>query len=157
MPFMVDIMAAAAEKYPELAKLAPNDIPYDERSSFSVWTNHRKSFTGVTDHDRAMTISEMAKMMKEERFDEFGATFRSPGHVCLLRGADGLVKNRQGHTEIGLALCELAGVTPVCVVCEMMDGETGQATSIADARKYAEENGLVLLRGEDIINKYLEE
>ena len=93
----------------------------------------------------------------EERFDEFGATFRSPGHVCLLRGAEGLVKNRQGHTEIGLALCELAGVTPVCVVCEMMDGETGQATSVADARKYAEENGLVLLRGEDIINEYLKE
>ena len=51
----------------------------------------------------------------------------------------------------------MAGVTPVCVVCEMMDGETGQATSVADARKYAEENGLILLRGEDIINKYLEE
>ena len=157
LPFMVDIMAAATEKYPNLAELAPNDIPYDERSSFSIWVNHRKSFTGVTDHDRAMTISEMALMMKDERFDEFGATFRSPGHVCLLRGADGLVKNRRGHTEIGLALCELAGVTPVCVVCEMMDGETGQATSIADARKYAEENGLILLRGEDIINKYLEE
>ena len=68
-----------------------------------------------------------------------------------------LVKNRQGHTEIGLALCELAGVTPVCVVCEMMDGETGQATSLEKVRKYADENGLVLLRGEDIINKYLEE
>ena len=88
LPFMVDIMEAATEKYPELAKLAPNDIPYDERSSFSIWVNHRKSFTGVTDHDRAMTISESALMMKEERFDEFGATFRSPGHVCLLRGAD---------------------------------------------------------------------
>mgnify|MGYP002514907329 FL=1 len=157
LPFMVDIMEAATEKYPNLAELAPNDIPYDERSSFSIWVNHRKSFTGVTDHDRAMTISEMAKMFRDERFDEFGKTFRSPGHVCLLRGADGLVKNRRGHTEIGLALCEMAGVTPVCVVCEMMDGETGQATSIADARKYAEENGLVLLRGEDIINKYLEE
>ena len=157
LPFMTEIMEAASEKFPDLAGLAPNDIPYDERSSFSIWTNHRNSFTGITDHDRAMTISEMAKMMGEERFDEFPQTFRSPGHVCLLRGADGLVKNRQGHTEIGLALCEMAGVTPVCVVCEMMDGETGQATSIADARKYAEKNGLVLLRGEDIINKYLEE
>ena len=157
LPFMVDIMDAASEKYPELAELAPNDIPYDERSSFSIWVNHRKSFTGVTDHDRAMTIRECAIMMKEGRFDEFGSTFRSPGHVCLLRGADGLVKNRRGHTEIGLALCEMAGVTPVCVVCEMMDSETGQATSVADARKFAEENGLVLLKGEDIINKYLEE
>lgn len=157
LPFMVDIMAAATEKYPNLAELAPNDIPYDERSSFSIWVNHRKSFTGVTDHDRAMTISEMAKMFRDERFDEFGKTFRSPGHVCLLRGAVDTVKNRRGHTEIGLAMCELAGVTPVCVVCEMMDGETGQATSFEDARKYAEANDLVLLRGNDIIEKYLEE
>ena len=155
LPFMVDIMNAASEKYPELAGLAPNDIPYDERSSFSIWVNHRKSFTGVTDHDRAMTISEMALMMKDKRFDEFPQTFRSPGHVCLLRGADGLVKNRRGHTEIGLALCELAGVTPVCVVCEMMDAKTGQATSVDDASKYAEANNLVLLKGEDIINEYL--
>ena len=155
LPFMVDIMEAAAEKYPDLAGLAPNDIPYDERSSFSIWVNHRKSFTGVTDHDRAMTISEMALMMKNKEFEDFPKTFRSPGHVCLLRGADGLVQNRRGHTEIGLALCELSGVTPVCVVCEMMDGETGQATTIADARKYAEDNNLVLLKGEDIINEYL--
>ena len=155
LPFMVDIMKAASETYPDLAKLAPTDIPYDERSSFSIWVNHRKSFTGVTDHDRAMTISEMAKMMRDEKYDDFGKTFRSPGHVCLLRGSDGLVKNRQGHTEIGLALCEMAGVTPVCVVCEMMDGETGQATCINDAKKYADENNLVLLRGKDIIDEYL--
>ena len=155
LPFMVDIMDAASDKYPDLVKLAPNDIPYDERSSFSIWVNHRKSFTGITDIDRAMTISELALMMKDGRFDEFGSTFRSPGHVCLLRGAHGLVKNRQGHTEIGLALCELAGVTPVCVVCEMMDGETGKALSISDARQYASRHGLVLLKGEDIINAYL--
>lgn len=157
LPFMTDIMNAATEKYPVLGTLAPNDIPYDERSSFSIWVNHRDSFTGVTDHDRAMTIREMAIMCKEERFDDFGKTFRSPGHVCLLRGAEGLVKNRQGHTEIGLAMCEMAGVTPVCVVCEMMDSETNKATSFEKAKKYAEENNLVLLKGEDIINKYLEE
>jgi 3,4-dihydroxy 2-butanone 4-phosphate synthase len=39
----------------------------------------------------------------------------------------------------------------------MMDGETGQATSLDKVRKYAEENGLILLRGEDIINAYLKE
>ena len=157
LPFMTDIMQAATSKYPNLAELAPNDIPYDERSSFSIWVNHRNSFTGVTDHDRAMTIREMAIMLKEERYGDFGKTFRSPGHVCLLRGAEGLVKNRRGHTEIGLAMCEMAGVTPVCVVCEMMDSKTGRATSIEDAKKYADENGLVLLKGQDIIEKYLEE
>ena len=74
---MTDIMEAASSKYPDLAELAPNDIPYDERSSFSIWVNHRDSFTGVTDHDRAMTISEMAIMLKEERYGDFGKTFRS--------------------------------------------------------------------------------
>ena len=52
-------------------------------------------------------------------------------------------------------MCEMAGITPVCVVCEMMDSKTGKATSIEDARKYAEKNNLVLLKGEDIINAYL--
>ena len=34
---MTDIMEAASSKYPDLAELAQNDIPYDERSSFSIW------------------------------------------------------------------------------------------------------------------------
>lgn len=157
IPFMTDIMNAATDKYPVLATLAPNDIPYDERSSFSFWVNHRDSFTGITDHDRAMTIKELALLCKDGKFDEFGEKFRSPGHVCLLRGAEDSVKNRQGHTEIGLAMCEMAGVTPVCVVCEMMDSETNKATSFEKAKKYAEENNLVILKGDDIINKYLEE
>ena len=57
LPFMVDIMAAATEKYPELAKLAPNDIPYDERSSFSMFLDEHvlrslpQSFLKITlDH-----------------------------------------------------------------------------------------------------------
>lgn len=155
LPFMNEIMEAASSTYPVLSTLAPNDIPYDERSSFSIWVNHRKSFTGVTDHDRAMTIREMAIMLKEERFDDFGKTFRSPGHVCLLRGAEALLANRSGHTEMGLAMCEMAGVTPVCVVCEMMDSQTGQATTFEDAKKFAEENDLVMLKGDDVIEAYL--
>ena len=155
LPFMNEIMQAASSTYPVLSTLAPNDIPYDERSSFSIWVNHRDSFTGVTDHDRAMTIREMAIMLKEERYNDFGKLFRSPGHVCLLRGAEALLANRAGHTEMGLAMCEMAGVTPVCVVCEMMDSDTGQATSFEDAKLFAEENGLVMLKGEDIIEAYL--
>ena len=157
LPFMNEIMEAASSTYPVLSTLAPNDIPYDERSSFSIWVNHRKSFTGVTDHDRAMTIREMAIMLKEERFDDFGKTFRSPGHVCLLRGAEALLANRSGHTEMGLAMCEMAGVTPVCVVCEMMDSQTGQATSFDDAKVFAEKNNLVMLKGDDIIEAYLKQ
>jgi len=155
LPFMTDIMDAAKDKYPILNSLTPNDIPYDERSSFSVWANHRKTFTGITDNDRALTISSVAKLCKEERFNEFGQEFRSPGHVSLLRGADNLLKNRQGHTEIGLAMAEMAGITPVTVVCEMMDGETGEARNIESAEEYAKENNLLFLDGNIVIDEYL--
>ena len=155
LPFMHEIMTAASEKYPVLNDLVPNDIPYDERSSFSTWVNHRETFTGITDNDRAMTIKKMAELCEEERFEDFGKEFRSPGHVSLLRGASKLVENRQGHTEIGLALCEMANITPVCIVCEMMDGESGNALSVADARKYAEKNNLVFIKGQEIIDAYL--
>jgi len=155
LPFMTDIMEASKDKFPILRDLTPNDIPYDEKSSFSVWVNHRKTFTGITDNDRALTISSVAKLCKEERFSDFGKEFRSPGHVSLLRGADNLLKKRQGHTEIGLAMAEMAGITPVTVVCEMMDGNTCKARSVADAQKYAEEHDLVFMDGNIVIEKYL--
>lgn len=154
LPFMTDIMEAASSNFPVLETLTPNDIPYDERSSFSIWVNHRNSFTGITDIDRAMTIKKMALLCKEGRFNDFGKEFRSPGHVSLLRGADGLLNKRQGHTEIGLAMCEMADITPVCVVCEMMDGKTGKAKSVQDAQKFAQENNHVFLEGKEIIKEF---
>ena len=155
LPFMTDIMDVAKEKFQLLDQLTPNDIPYDEKSSFSVWVNHRKTFTGITDIDRALTISSIAKLCSEERFHDIGKEFRSPGHVALLRGAENLLKNRQGHTEIGLAMAEMAGITPITVVCEMMDGNTGEARSVANAQKYAEEYDLVFMDGNIVIDKYL--
>lgn len=155
LPFMTDIMTAAKDKYPILGELTPNDIPYDERSSFSVWVNHRKTFTGITDNDRALTINSMAKMCKEERFSDFGKEFRSPGHVALLRGANGLLKNRQGHTEISLAIGEMAKMVPVTVVCEMMDTNTGEARTVDDAEEYAKEHGLIFMDGNIVIEEYL--
>ena len=155
LPFMTDIMDVSKDKYPVLRDLTPNDIPYDEKSSFSLWVNHRKTFTGITDNDRALTISSVAKLCKEERFSDFGKEFRSPGHVSLLRGAENLLKKRQGHTEIGLAMAEMAGITPVTVVCEMMDGKTCKARSVANAQKYAEKNDLIFMDGNIVIEKYL--
>ncbi|MDR2624389.1 MAG: 3,4-dihydroxy-2-butanone-4-phosphate synthase [Methanobrevibacter sp.] len=155
LPFMNDIMEVAKDKFPILGKLTPNDIPYDERSSFSLWVNNRKTFTGITDNDRALTISSVAKLCKEGRFDQFGTEFRSPGHVSLLRGADGLLKRRKGHTELSLSLAEIVGIAPVTVVCEMMDGERKESRSIESAENYAKEHDLAFLDGNKIIDEYL--
>ncbi|XRO75798.1 3,4-dihydroxy-2-butanone-4-phosphate synthase [Methanocaldococcus sp. 28A] len=155
IPFMVDILEFASQKFKVLEELYPDDIPYDEKSSFSITINHRKTFTGITDNDRAFTIKKLAELVKEERFNDFGKEFRSPGHVTLLRAAEGLVKNRQGHTEMTVALAEMANLVPITTICEMM-GDNGEAMSKNETKRYAEKHNLVYLNGEEIINYYLE-
>lgn len=154
LPFMTDVMAAASIKYPVLTELSPTDIPYDEKSAFSLSLNHRKTFTGITDNDRALTIRELALLCKNEDYENLGKYFRSPGHVTLLRAAEGLLLKRKGHTEISVALAEMTGLTPVVSMCEMMDDITGNSLSTDDVEKHASKNRLVFLSGAEIIEAY---
>jgi 3,4-dihydroxy 2-butanone 4-phosphate synthase len=156
IPFMTDIMEAASDKYPVLAELSPTDIPYDEKSAFSITVNHRKTFTGITDSDRACTIKELALLCKNGDYANFGKYFRSPGHVTLLRAADGHVLKRRGHTELSIALAEMAGAIPVAVCCEMMDDKSKGSMTTADVEKYAEKNNLVFLSGAEVVEAYME-
>jgi len=131
-----------------------HDLDYDERSSFSLTVNHRETYTGVTDEDRARTVTELAGAAAAPGRTDFAEEFRSPGHVHVLRGAPGLLADREGHTELGLALAAAADRPPAVVVCEMLDDETGRALSPADARSYAERHGLVYLEGRDLVERF---
>ena len=160
IPYMVDVLQNSKGVYPILDGLKPNDIPYDAKSSFSLTINHRKTFTGITDRDRALTISEFAKIVQLSRScnnghaaDTFAKNFRSPGHVHLLNASEKLVLDRQGHTELATALMVLAGLTPTATICEMM-GDDGRALSKNWAQKYAADNGLLYLEGREIINSW---
>jgi 3,4-dihydroxy 2-butanone 4-phosphate synthase len=134
-----------------------HELGYDDRSSFSLPVNHRDTYTGITDEDRALTISRLGEAAASTpTFDAeaFAAEFRSPGHVHLLRGAPNLLADRRGHTELGLALADAANLPPAVVVCEMLDDETGQARSKADARAYAERNDLPYLEGAQLLRTF---
>jgi 3,4-dihydroxy 2-butanone 4-phosphate synthase len=128
-----------------------HDLGYDERSSFSLTVNHRETYTGITDEDRARTITELAAAAADPDGVDFASEFRAPGHVHLLRAAPDLLADREGHTELGLVLAEAAGVAPAVVVCEMLDDRTGGALSPEEARAYAERNGLEYVEGSDLL------
>lgn len=147
---------------------AAHDLGYDERSSFSLTVNHRDTFTGITDEDRALTISALgsaaAEIARETQVagddaagsiatdaDSFAERFRAPGHVHLLRGAPNLLDDRKGHTELGLELAAAAGVEPAVVVCEMLDDESGGALSPAAARAYADRHGFPYIEGSELV------
>ena len=133
-----------------------HDLAYDERSSFSLTVNHRDTYTGITDQDRALTVSELASAADgTDRLgaEDFAETFRSPGHVHLLRAAPNLLDERKGHTELGLALAAATDRPPAVVVCEMLDDETGQALSPADAREYARRHDFPYVEGADLVER----
>ncbi|WP_435155864.1 3,4-dihydroxy-2-butanone-4-phosphate synthase [Haladaptatus sp. DFWS20] len=128
-----------------------HDLGYDSRSSFSLTVNHRDTYTGITDDDRSLTITELANAASAPHELDFADEFRAPGHVHLLRAAPGLLDERRGHTELGIALANAAEQAPAVVVCEMLDDQTGGALSPDDARAYAERHGFPYLEGAQII------
>ncbi|ELY48409.1 3,4-dihydroxy-2-butanone-4-phosphate synthase [Natronorubrum sulfidifaciens] len=130
-----------------------HELGYDERSSFSLTVNHRDTYTGITDVDRSTTIQALGDAATNPSETVFSEAFRVPGHVHLLRAAPDLLAQRAGHTELGVALADAAGLSPAVVVCEMLDDETGEALSPVDARAYATRHGLSYLEGRDILER----
>ena len=158
LPYLTEIYREALHRFNVLNATTPNDIPYDERSAFSITVNHRHTFTGVTDIDRALTISELGKLgsraLNGPMIEEFGREFRSPGHVHLLRAANGLQAERMGHTELVVALAEVASVTPVVAICEMLDERTNRALSGEKAVDYAADHDIEFLEASDVLKAY---
>lgn len=159
LPYLADLFYKEGGRWPVLRELIPYDIPYDTKSSFSITINHRKTFTGITDKDRALTISEFARLGREiteltqvEAQSLFGERFRSPGHVPLCNSSDKPLRNRFGHTELGVALMIMAGLTPIAAGCEMMDSVN--ALPKREAIKYSEEHNLVFLEGKEIVEAW---
>ncbi|WP_424017185.1 3,4-dihydroxy-2-butanone-4-phosphate synthase [Halorientalis pallida] len=132
---------------------ADHDLDYDERSSFSLTVNHRDTFTGITDDDRALTITELARAASDPETADFAEEFRAPGHVHLLRAAPDLLADRLGHTELGVALAAATDQSPAVVVCEMLDDETGEALPPAAARAYGERNDIPYVEGSEIVER----
>jgi len=146
LPFMHEVL--------DHPTAADHDLSYDDHSSFSLTVNHRETFTGITDADRSLTIRELAAIAIDPDAEAFAESFRSPGHVHLLRAAPDLLDDRQGHTELGMALAAAADQPPAVVVCEMLDDETGAALPPTAARAYAEREGLVYVEGATLVERF---
>ncbi len=155
LPFMDAVLDSAAADFPALSALRAHDLPYDSHSSFSLWLNARDTYTGITDRDRARTVAafgELAAAGLEPDAAQLllGERFRSPGHVpvCVAH-PDGLA-GRQGHTELMVALVEMAGLPSVAFGCEMLADDGGRLPPEA-AAAWAEAGGHPFLEGHEIV------
>ncbi len=164
LPFMTELYFKSIKNY-EIFNLITPDIkaPYGDKPSFSVTINHVNTYTGITDKDRSLTIREFGllgeQILKNKHNNKyfqqiFGRDFRAPGHTHLLIANQNLINGRQGHTELTVSLAYMGGLTPITVLCEMLDHETESALSVEKAKTYSEKNNLVMVKGEEIMEAF---
>jgi 3,4-dihydroxy 2-butanone 4-phosphate synthase/GTP cyclohydrolase II len=100
--------------------------------------------TGISAHDRAVTVKTLADPTAGPQ------DLRRPGHMFPLRARRGGVLKRAGHTEAGVDLARLAGLTPAAVLCEIMDDD-GQMARLPRLAEFAREHNLGLTTVADLI------
>ena len=152
LKYMHNMLSSSNELDEESKKMIMGTAPYGDHPTFSISINHKQTYTGITDRDRALTIKEMSTLYKNENPKQyFNSTFKTPGHVPLLIASNGLLSSRTGHTEMSVYLAQLANLSPITAICEMMDSETYSALSVDKAEKYAKENAIPFIDGKELL------
>ena len=104
--------------------------------------------TGISAADRARTVQVLAHAASGP------ADLTRPGHVLPLRAVDGGVRQRPGHTEAAVELTQLAGLSGVGVIAELVH-DTGHMMRFDALRAFATEHHLPMISIADLVT-YLE-
>lgn len=110
----------------------------NHQTAFTVSVDHIHTGTGVSPHDRALTIKELLNPAAK------GSDFRRPGHVFPLRVREGGVFVRSGHTEASIDLMELADLYPAAVICEIT-ADDGTMMRRPELQQFAKIHGLSMI------------
>lgn len=115
------------------------------RTAFTVSVDARENTTtGISASDRAHTILTLVDPQSGPK------DLVSPGHIFPLRAKDGGVLRRPGHTEAGVDLARMAGLTPAAVICEIMKPD-GTMARLPDLVEFADRFELKMITIEDLI------
>lgn len=100
--------------------------------------------TGVSAADRLTTIrTAIADNAKPEDLNR-------PGHVFPLRGRNGGVLTRGGHTEATIDLVTLAGFKPAGVLCELTNDD-GSMAHAPEVVVFAKQHNMPVVTIEDLV------
>jgi 3,4-dihydroxy 2-butanone 4-phosphate synthase/GTP cyclohydrolase II len=115
-----------------------------KKTAFTVSVDAKKDIsTGVSAKERANTVVALASQ------ESVAGDFIRPGHVFPLIADEGGLKVRRGHTEAGIALAQLAGAEPLCLLSEIVneDGSMARGQSLKD---FAAAHGLLTISIEEL-------
>ena len=166
LPWLQDIHTTPenVKRWPVLQELQTNDLGYDTKSAFTLSINHRQTYTGITDRDRALTTRRFGELWLElekkknltskQAQQALGKEFRTPGHIPVCREQKGGLSTRQGHTELAVSIARLAGVAPCTIGAEMLQPNGDGALPVEEALLYAKKHNIPMVTGKDLLNAH---
>jgi 3,4-dihydroxy 2-butanone 4-phosphate synthase/GTP cyclohydrolase II len=134
-------------------RLAELEVPMVESShaesemptAFTVSLDYKVgTTTGISAFDRAETVRALIDP------DASPEDFSRPGHLFPLQYHPGGVLVRAGHTEAIIDLCNIGGMYPAGVVCEIMRDD-GEMARLPDLEVFAKQQDLKILSIAQII------
>jgi 3,4-dihydroxy 2-butanone 4-phosphate synthase / GTP cyclohydrolase II len=129
--------------------VARNTSLHDTPFTVSVDAVGENITTGISAHDRAITIQKLANPGTHPH--ELGR----PGHIFPLRARSRGVLRRAGHTEAAVDLARLAGLNPVGVLVEIMNPD-GTMARLPQLFEIAKRFDLKLVSIADLISYKLQ-
>lgn len=116
----------------------------NHETAFTITVDAKDATTGVSANERDMTIKLIANANSKP------SDFVFPGHIFPLIAKDGGVLERIGHTEASIDLCNLAGLVPVSVICEIVN-EDGTMARRDDLDKFCAKFDLNMISVADLV------
>ena len=116
--------------------VAKNTDP--NRTAFTVSIDASECTTGISAHERAMTIRRVIDPTSSPK------DFTRPGHIFPIEYKEGGVLVRAGHTEASVDLAKFAGLYPAGVICEIMN-EDGTMARVPELMEYCRKHHLKIV------------
>lgn len=116
--------------------IEPNTGLHD--TAFTVSVDHVSGTSGISAAERAHTIRALADPTTRPE------DLARPGHIFPIRAVPGGVLHRDGHTEAGVDLSLLAGLSGVTAICEVIRPDWSMAR-LDDLRDLSSKYGLPLI------------
>ncbi len=113
-------------------------------TAFTISVDIDNGSTGISAYDRALTLTSLADNSSKPE------DFVKPGHIFPLVARDGGVLEREGHTEASVDICKMANLSPVGVICEIMNPD-GTMARTAQLIEMSQEFDLKLITIKDLI------
>lgn len=138
----VSVSSEIADRLKLVPMVSNNDSQHE--TAFTVSVDARLCTTGISAHERDMTIKILADCVSSSN------ELVRPGHIFPLIAKKGGSLVRTGHTEGSVDLCRLSGLAESAVICEVMK-EDGTMARKDDLDIFCKEHGLNIVYISDIV------